>query len=393
MPEKAELENDIVNALYRGACEPSELKQALESLRRLFGGAAAVLGEVEFGRPGISEPLTVGVLDEGQLHRYPSFATFDPLLSATLLAPAGSVNRSARLLSPEERRRNPFIHEFLRPIGVIDAISSRESLGGGRSGIISILQGIGCPPFDDEDAARLIRMTPHLGRVYQIRRLFRLSRQRDAFLGSIVDRSSAGIIALRADGSTLFVNRTAQLMGEASDGIALGRTGQLITADRNAAKRLAALRADVAQGGPGGVVRIARPSGQRPYVVLVSRLPPGDGLVPGERPGVLIAIHDPARMTVPTEQRIAELLQLPPATTKLVCSILQGEELKHYAERASISMNTVRFHLKVAFERTGARTQAELIRIGLQALNDLGSHFREAEILVDGKSSDSSVSS
>src|SRR5665213_2564579 len=64
MPEKADLEADVVDAIYRGACDRAEFTQALERLRRLVDGAAAVLGETEFGRPGVSDLIAVGALDE-----------------------------------------------------------------------------------------------------------------------------------------------------------------------------------------------------------------------------------------------------------------------------------------------------------------------------------------
>jgi DNA-binding CsgD family transcriptional regulator len=60
-----------------------------------------------------------------------------------------------------------------------------------------------------------------------------------------------------------------------------------------------------------------------------------------------------------------------------VAATLEGIELKDYAERAGISMNTVKFHLKTAFERTETRSQTELVRRALLALNDLGPYFSD----------------
>jgi DNA-binding CsgD family transcriptional regulator len=55
--------------------------------------------------------------------------------------------------------------------------------------------------------------------------------------------------------------------------------------------------------------------------------------------------------------------------------MLEGVELKEYAERAGISMNTVRFHLKTAYALTGTRSQAELVRKAMSVLGDLGPYF------------------
>jgi DNA-binding NarL/FixJ family response regulator len=180
------------------------------------------------------------------------------------------------------------------------------------------------------------------------------------------------MIALGHDGSPLMINRAARAIVAARDGIGLDRQGWLVLADRAAATRLAAVHDDVARGGAGGLVRISRSTGGQPYAVMVSRLPSGDDVQPNSRNGVLLAIHDPARRTTPTDQRIAEVLHLPRGAAKVVQAILEGVELKDYAEREGISMNTVRFHLKTAFARTEVRSQADLVRIAIAALRDLG---------------------
>ncbi|MBV9824721.1 MAG: hypothetical protein JO001_03420 [Alphaproteobacteria bacterium] len=375
MAGKLELEADVVDAFYRGACDRSELRQALECMRRLLGGAAVVFGEKEFGRPGLSDLITVGVMDEPWLQRYPPFAAYDPLPDAALLAPAGSVLSSARIVPREDRRRNPFINEFLLPVGVRDAIATRQPSGICRGGMISVMQGIERAPFDNEDSAVLGRLAPHFGRVLQIRRLFNQTAGRAAFLSAIVDRGTTGIIALSNEGPALFINRPAELMASAGDGLTLDRNGRLIVADRAIAKQLTAFRADVLAGGAGGLLRVPRISGRLPYVLLVARLPTENELFPSMRRGVLIAIHDPARTTAATEQKLADLLRLPRATARLVCALLEGEDLRHYAERTGISMNTARFHLKSAFARTETHSQAELVRQALMVLSDLGSYF------------------
>jgi DNA-binding CsgD family transcriptional regulator len=40
-------------------------------------------------------------------------------------------------------------------------------------------------------------------------------------------------------------------------------------------------------------------------------------------------------------------------------------------------MNTVRFHLKTAYARTGVHRQADLVRLVIAALRDLGDHRQE----------------
>jgi len=70
---------------------------------------------------------------------------------------------------------------------------------------------------------------------------------------------------------------------------------------------------------------------------------------------------------------------IPLGAAKLVRAMLEGVDLKDYSDRAGISMNTVRFHLKTAFARTETRSQAALVRNALSALSDLGPYFPAEE--------------
>ena len=207
--------------------------------------------------------------------------------------------------------------------------------------------------------------------------MFLQSEARGKALEWIVDRNETALVGSRGEGPALFVNSAARKVAAARDGIGLDRDGKLVLSDRTAATRLATLQADVIGGGAGGLLQVSRPSGLKPYVVLVSPLPSGDDLFRSARGGVLFAIHDPANRKTPTEQRIAELLHIPLGPARVLKAILEGTELKDYADRAGISMNTVRFHLKSAFALTETRSQAELVRNAMSVLSELGPYFAD----------------
>jgi DNA-binding CsgD family transcriptional regulator len=71
------------------------------------------------------------------------------------------------------------------------------------------------------------------------------------------------------------------------------------------------------------------------------------------------------------------MFRLPLGSATLVAALAAGDDLKDYAERAGISMNTVRFHLKTAYARTGVHRPSDLVRLVIGALRDLGDHRRE----------------
>ena len=377
MSESPGPEAKIIDAIYRGACDSTELARALELIAEHFDSPGVVVGELDQARP--NSPFVVGVRTFNQEYflDYAEYAEFDPAPRAVAAMAVGTAEITSRIFSDHVRRTNIFLNEFFVPRGVDGTLASPLLSSGGRFALIGVFQSINRRRYGDDDIARLERLTPHLTRSLQIRHLFLQSETRAKVLESIAGRNTTAMIALNGGGPALFVNDAARALAAARDGIALDRHGRLVVADRAAATRLAALYADVERGGPGGIVRIARPSHRQPYVALVSPLPAGDGLFPNSTGGVLFAIHDPARRSMPSEQLIAQLLHIPPGAAKVVQALLEGVELKDYADRAGISMNTVKFHLKTAFARTETRSQADLVRVAQSALHELGPYFSE----------------
>jgi hypothetical protein len=374
MSQNSDLEAKIVDAIYRGACDPAELMRAIELIASLFHSPAVVFGEIDHLRPELRFAIGSGFMDAQEFVRYAQYAQVDPMPRAFAALAAGTVTTSNRIV-PQGKHRSIFVNEYLIPLGAAEALGCPLLSSNGRFAALSVLQDVKRSGYDDEDIACLERLTPHLTRALQIRRLFLQSEVRRKALESIIDRNETGMIGLRGGGPVLFVNDAARAIAAAHDGISLDRQGRMVTADRAAATQLGKLEAEVLSGGAGGIARIPRLSEGPPYVVLVSPLPSGDDLFPNSHGGVLFAIHDPVRRKTPTERRIAELLHIPLGAAKLVRAMLEGADLKDYSERAGISMNTVRFHLKTAFARTETRSQAALMQNALSALNDLGPYF------------------
>src|SRR5664279_5073922 len=350
----ADAEAKIIDAIYRGACDPVGLNRAIELIAEYFGSPGVLLGELDQAQPHRSFAFGVHTIDASFFTGYARCANLDPAPRAYAALPVGRASLSNRMFTEHERRTSVFVNEFLVPHGLNSSLGSPLLASGGRSAMIGIFQSAHCRNYDDDDIARLERLTPHLTRALQIRRLFLQSEARGKALESVIDRNETGMVGLRGDGPALFVNRAARAVAAARDGLGLDRQGRLVA---------------------GGLVRIPRPSGHTPYVVLVSPLPSGNDLFPNSRGGVLFSIHNPARRPMATEIRVAQLLHIPLGAAKVLQAILEGVNLKDYADRAGISMNTVRFHLKNAFAGTDTHSQAELVRVALSALNALEPHL------------------
>ena len=311
-----------------------------------------------------------GSVDALQLKRYAEVSAIDPALRIC------TASTSDRLYSERERRKSVFINEHMRPAGLDHSMGSPLVLDGGRFALIGVHQATSRRRFDEDDIASLERISPHVARTLQLRRSFLDLRRRERTFAARGEEREPGLIG-RADSSTIFVNKAARAVAALSDGLSLDRLGRPLVKNAAAAASIARMEADVLRGGPGGFVRVPRPSGARDYVPRASRLPGESGQELAGR-GVLYAIHDADGRGKSCEGTMALMLGVPPGPAKVVAALLDGHDLQSYAAAAGITINTVRCHLKTAFALTGARSQADLVRSSLAMLHALGSWARTA---------------
>ncbi len=374
-------EGQFLDALYLGVRDGAAFDHALDLLCALFDVASAALIDFDAARPDVAAQAAVGIFSgETALIYERDFAALDPAPPAFMKQPVGTVIPTYRLLPNERRRPGVFFNDFFRPLGLEECLGGTLASANGRFAMVGLHRAPDRKAFDDEDIVKLERLMPHLARALQLRRSFLTLDRRETALTDACDRLAAALIGVDEHGRTLFANEAARRLSARNDGIGLDRDGRPYAVDRAANQRLAQLVRDVASGGAGGVVRVPRPQGKTAYVLMVAPLALEDGVEAGggRSRGTVFVIHDPLYRSPPLPQRVAEMFGLPLGSATLVAALAAGEDLKDYAERCGISMNTVRFHLKTAYARTGVHRQSDLVRIITAALRDLSDHRQKS---------------
>jgi DNA-binding CsgD family transcriptional regulator len=61
-------------------------------------------------------------------------------------------------------------------------------------------------------------------------------------------------------------------------------------------------------------------------------------------------------------------LSLTPAETRLAIALFKGQSVETYAKEAAISINTVRWHVKQIYAKTGVNRQSRLIHVLLKSM-------------------------
>lgn len=367
-----EADQRLLDVLYRGATDATEFERALNLISECFACKSVALIALDRLSPGASLISANGVLDAAASARYVAdFAHLDPAAATFARMPVGTASTTDRVFTEEQHRNNRvFLHEFYYPLGLAETIGGLLQSNKGRFELIGLHRGADRPAFRDSELATVERLIPHLTRTLQLRRAFLNMESRLHGLQNALDRLEAGIVQLDAHGNALFVNGAYRAIAGREDGLALDRRGYPVPSNMDARNRLNALIDAVRQGSAGGVMAVPRPTAARSYALLVAPVPSSLLDAPGVTGGALILVHDPENSVTHASEILQQGLGLSDGAARLVAALAAEDDLKSFAEREKITIHTARFHLRTALARTGARTQAELVRIAVRLLRD-----------------------
>jgi DNA-binding CsgD family transcriptional regulator len=184
-------------------------------------------------------------------------------------------------------------------------------------------------------------------------------------LGEILDLRPFPALVLRPDMTVAFSTRMAQA-ALARDGVAVSAQGSLRFAEPGAEQRLAkALKSMAAerQTREGRVLALDLADGSQRFLTIeVFRLPGACAFEPcGGGLFFLVSFRKSLRSPKIEAERIAAALGLTAAEANLAAALAAGFSLSAYAKGAGLKITTVRWHLQNIFNRTGTRSQADLV--------------------------------
>lgn len=117
------------------------------------------------------------------------------------------------------------------------------------------------------------------------------------------------------------------------------------------------------EGGSGGTARVARPSGRRDWIVVVSPVPQPPGPFAAFRPCVQVRIVDP-EAHVDDRVRWREAFGVTAAEARLIEALLASDcNLRRAADRCGVTYATARAQLASVFRKTETGSQPQLVRL------------------------------
>ena len=362
---------ELIRDVHAAALKTTAWPEVLGCLRAELDAEFVVLLKRDFSvgeTVALHESPSEMKLGEAMQH----FSTRSPWYLSSVDYAAGRVMSGDDLVAISDLKRTDYYRCFLQPRGLLHRLCGVAAHRESAAFLVEAYRGENRPPFGDEEKTFLAMLLEHIALSLECQWRRQEADDLADMLRTVADREIKPIILVTASAESIYRNRAAEKMLDASIGIRMQNQRVIatnpedqpvlrqaiiqMTDDQTAetipftSSRTITLRPD--RSGQSGVV-IVRPAGslfmreagRRRSLAQITLRSGND------------AAHDP------TTCSFARQYNLTAAQARVSTLVFSGQTISGVARSLNISENTVRTHLKQIFQKTGAHRQAELIRL------------------------------
>lgn len=369
--------SQLTSGIYSAVLEPEQWNRSMAAIADAFEAHTASLVSCDHGLHKLTHAQMPAAAARAYTEHY---ERLDHVLRAVDRGPVGAVRTGAELMWPYQQCE--FQMDWARPNGLHDGIFVR--LTAGPSVIsLAIANVRRSDRFDSpEHVALTNRLIPHLQQALRLQsRLDELDHRSDD-LAEASAAVSHGIV-ITENGRTVYANGAAERILCSADGLRIDN-GNIRAcppgADAQLARGIARATSLDSPDVWGGSFLCPRSGGRRPYVVHVLPIEP-NCITAHRRQRVMIVIVDPERQPEPPATLLRRLYGLTKSEALVAVLVMRGEGLGPIADELSVSLTTVKTHLRHVFDKTGVHRQAELVRL-LVTLDPLHREDNQAAALL-----------
>lgn len=354
---------DLISLIYAGVEEPALWNQVLDAMAELLRSEAMCM-LTNYHHATCDDFLAYARTDLSVLKR---FALYSPMniwaTPADRAFPDGTVRYGSRLVPDPVLERSEWYNDFLRNENGYYGAGIRVPLRELAPVNIATMRRKDCGPYEDSEGTVFLALLPHFQRALTLHFQFRLRR---SGLDAVLNHLPYGLVLLDSRGRCFAVNRAAKEILDKNDGLILDK-GHLHAKSPGESARLRALIGQAVQRGNArliagtGATLISRRQPEPLRVVVAPHISAMGNIA--QAVAAHVEIHDPCSPPASRAETLRSLYGLTKAEAKLADLLAQGCNLTEAADRNSVTRETVRSQLKSIFQKTGARRQAELVRL------------------------------
>jgi DNA-binding CsgD family transcriptional regulator len=380
MSEAARL-SALIGDIYDAALEPLLWTGVVEKACRFVGGSAASIFSRDSVRGTGNAYYNFGTDPQYEHLYFEKYIKFDPLNAAYLTLAVGEVMSNSQAVAHAEFIESRFYQEWARPQGWVDNVFA--ALERSPTSIAAFV--VFCHERDgiaDDDArGRLRLLAPHLRRAVLIGKVIDLKVIEAATFADALDGIGAGMFLVDANARMVHANTAGHAILAVGDFLRLVG-GRLAAGDPEIDQAfrdilIAAGNGDAAIGIKGIALPLIARDGER-HVVHVLPLTSGARRQAGIATSAAAAlfVHKAALDISSPPEAVARAYKLTPSELRVLLAIVEIGGVPEVAEALGIGDATVRTHLGHLFEKTGAKRQADLVKLVAGFSNPLTVHSR-----------------
>jgi len=272
------------------------------------------------------------------------------------------------VISCDEFVRTRFFREWLAPQNLMDGMFANLEKGATSCSVFTIMRDARQGPVDERMRGRFELITPHVRRAMLIGKVIDLHRVEAASLADALDELASGTVIVDSNGRIIHANAAAHRLIFEAD-VLRALNGHLSVHDPEGGRALrdvfaAAQAGDLAVGKNGVAIPLTARSGDC-YVAHVLPLTSGARRIAGVSYSAVAALFiRKAELDLPSPpEAVANMFALTAAEVRVLFAIVQIGGVPEVAPVLGVSEQTVKSHLHHLYEKTGAKRQADLVKL------------------------------
>ena len=364
----------VIQALYDAALEETRWPEALKELTDLTGSQGASFWVLDGSEQPRLPTFTTVNFDPKFIEKYlDDMVPLDPTVQYLVRHPNQPIVHDGLIITEREKDRHAYYDWQAHHSDIRFRMVGQVRPAPGVQAGVALHRTWRVGRYDSDDLERFSILYGHLEKALAIGfRLGALGALQQC-TAELLDRNPAAVLLLDEHKRVVYANRAAEALRSSGDGIRLSADG-IVALRKQDHDRLQGLIARVLSAVtspgvcPGGVMRVLRPSGKRPYTILVAPVSRRYPVLSVLRPAVCIMITDPDEQRPLPSRRVQAAFGLTQAEARLASLLASGADLRTAAAELKITYGTARARLAEIFQKTETRRQGELIKLLLTTL-------------------------
>ena len=356
----------LIAGIYDAALDSGRWPEVLGGIVDFVGGHGGCLLAKDQTSRDIDTHWQAGVEPHYMRLYTQTYSKLGPV-AALSFGDVGQIVSVPDVVPYNEFRRGRFFREWAQPQGWVDVAVAVVEKSADRASYLGVSRNATNGMVDDEMRRRISLLMPHVRRALRVGQSL-VRRQADAAAFSdVLDHLSAGLFLLDAQGHIVHTNAAAD--GMLSDGGLLRAIGGRLVAGTAPIERALRESATTARdeavpiGRDGVVVPLRAGDGER----YIARALPLAGALRGAggaaEAATAVFVRRASMESPSPPDIIAETYRLTPTELRVLTTLVEVGGVPDVAAALGVAETTVKTHLARLFAKTGARRQAELVKL------------------------------